>query len=177
MAGIASWSPWADRLPTRKRRGGARRTADAIASGYHGQHQVRRKRRRAIDALGRLDEIRRRRLIDAGHEFLWIAIDQREPGRLHLDHQAVPLEDHVIVRSWSKGVLTKVSTSGRPSTNRWSWTSQVSQSPPGYVGEMGRGRYGTGFAGSETYSRYALPPARGRSKDRVPSACRYRFVG
>src|SRR5256885_17193328 len=80
----------------------------------------------------------------------------------------------VIVRSWSKGVLTKVSTSGRPSTNRWSWTSHVRQSPPGYVGEMGRGRYGTGFAGSETYSRYAFPPARGRSNDRVPSACRYR---
>ena len=35
------------------------------------------------------------------------------------------------VRSRSSGALTKLSTSGRPSTKRWSADSQVGQSPPG----------------------------------------------
>src|SRR5207247_9108958 len=65
----------------------------------------------------------------------------------------------VIVRSCSSGVLTNVRTSGRPSTKRWSCTSQVRQSPPGYVGGSGGRRWGTGAAGSERYSRYT--PRRG----------------
>src|SRR6266496_4352066 len=32
---------------------------------------------------------------------------------------------------------------------------------------MGRCRYGTGFAGSATYSRYALPPARALERQRA----------
>src|SRR6266581_252858 len=86
----------------------------------------------------------------------------------------------VIVRSCSSGALLNVSTSGRPSTKRWSCTSQVRQSPAGYVGEIGRRRYGTGCAGSETYSRYAAPrggEGEGRSNDRVPSAWRYKLGG
>jgi len=43
-----------------------------------------------------------------------------------------------------------VNTSGRCSTKRWSCTSQVVQAGAGYVGVIGRLRYGTGFAGSET---------------------------
>jgi hypothetical protein len=57
----------------------------------------------------------------------------------------------VTVRSRSSGLLTQVATSGRFSTNRWSATSHRRQSPFGYVGEIGRVRYGTGFAGSEMY--------------------------
>src|SRR2546425_10278832 len=84
----------------------------------------------------------------------------------------------VIVRSCSSGALTNLSTSGRPSTKRWSCTSQVRQSPPGYVGEIGRRRYGTGCAGSETNSPYTAPVGAGvgRSNERVPSACRYKLV-
>src|SRR5712692_9877278 len=84
----------------------------------------------------------------------------------------------VTTMSCSNGALSNVSTSGRPSTNRWSATSHVRQSPAGYVGEIGRCRYGTGFAGSETYSRYpfAPSPAPGAVNDSVPSACKYRFV-
>ena len=36
--------------------------------------------------------------------------------------------------------------------NRWSCTIHTGHSGPGYVGRTGRGRYGTGFAGSDTYS-------------------------
>src|SRR5207253_6336467 len=84
----------------------------------------------------------------------------------------------VTVMSCSSGALRKDKTSGRPSTKRWSATSQVRQSPAGYVGEIGRCRYGTGLAGSETYSRYALAPsaAAGAVKDSEPSACKYKFV-
>src|SRR5439155_11646285 len=83
----------------------------------------------------------------------------------------------VTTKSFSSGSLTNVSTSGRPSTNRWSAASHVRQSPAGYVGEIGRSRYGTGFPGSETYSRYGDAPARGASNDSVPSTRRYRLVG
>ena len=69
-----------------------------------------------------------------------------------------------IVTSCVSGAVSNVMTSGRPSTNRWSWTSQVVHpEPPGkqltcnvsvqvgkYVGGIGRWRYGTGCRGSET---------------------------
>jgi hypothetical protein len=51
----------------------------------------------------------------------------------------------------ASGSVMKVSTSGRPSTKRWSLTSQVvhmSRSPK----RTGRGTNGTGLAGSDTYS-------------------------
>src|SRR6267154_3152654 len=84
----------------------------------------------------------------------------------------------VTTMSCSSGALTNVNTSGRPSTNRWSATSHVRQSPAGYVGEMGLCRYGTGFAGSETYSRYSFLPSGvpGAANESVPSACKYKFV-
>ena len=35
---------------------------------------------------------------DVGYELLWIAIDEREPRALHLDHYAVTLQKHVVIR-------------------------------------------------------------------------------
>src|SRR5207249_5132153 len=81
----------------------------------------------------------------------------------------------VTVRSRSSGRVTHVATSGRLSTNRWSATSHRRQSPLGYVGEIGRARYGTGFAGSDTYSVYVLPAA-GASNERTPFGWRYSLV-
>src|SRR5256885_14830124 len=52
---------------------------------------------RGVDALRGSDEVVRRRVVDAWHEFLRVAIDQREPGGLDLDHQAMALEKYVIV--------------------------------------------------------------------------------
>src|SRR5581483_10284864 len=48
------------------------------------------------------------------------------------------------------GSDTYVSTSGRPSTNRWSVTSHVRHPVPSEF-PTGLGLYGTGFAGSDTY--------------------------
>src|SRR5262245_59897382 len=49
---------------------------------------------------------------------------------------------------------TNATTSGRPEASRWSSTSQQGQrAQVSYPTAMiGRARYGTGFAGSETYS-------------------------
>ena len=59
--------------------------------------------------------------------------------------------------------VRKVRTSVRPDASRWSSTSQRGQvctsSYP--VGNVGRARNGTGFAGSDTYSSYAAAPATG----------------
>src|SRR6266545_1061389 len=81
----------------------SRRNADPDASGHlpetlwhHREHDVGRPRRRTIYALGRLDIVARHRPIYAGHEPLGIAVDQRKPLRLHLHHQPVSLEKHVI---------------------------------------------------------------------------------
>src|SRR5207249_4348474 len=61
-----------------------------------------------------------------------------------------------------------VSTSGRPSTKRWSSVSQRRHRDGGeYVRSTGRGRYGTGCAGSDTY--WSAPVAAvGGSNDRPP---------
>ena len=75
------------------------------------------------------------------------------------------------------GALTYVSTSVRPSTNRWSITSHVRHPSPSSV--TGRVRYGTGFAGSETYSSYScfatagpcVPPP-GASNESPPFAAK-----
>src|SRR5713226_302576 len=95
-----------------------------------------------------------------------------------VDANSAAASGPVITMSCSSVAISKVSTSDRPSTNRWSATSHVRQSPAGYVGEIGRCRYGTGFAGSETYSSYSFAPspAPGAVNDSVPSACKYRFV-
>src|SRR5262249_30260970 len=72
--------------------------------------------------------------------------------------------------------VCQVSTSGRPFTKRWSSSSQVPQRLPSeYVSSTGRVRYGTGFAGSETYASYAAASV-GASKDSLPSARKYSFL-
>src|SRR5882724_2272223 len=94
------WRAWA--RPSRERHlktawpGWWVRTIAVLRLGHHRQHQVRWPRRRAVDALRGLDEIGRRRSIDARYKLLRIAVDEREPGRLYLNHQAVPLEKHVV---------------------------------------------------------------------------------
>src|SRR6266853_2601182 len=55
--------------------------------------------------------------------------------------------------SVSTGV-TYDNTSGRSTTKRWSVTSQRRQESVS-LKRAGRGRYDTGFAGSDTYSSYA----------------------
>src|SRR5437016_14251130 len=61
----------------------------------HRQHNPRRILSRVIDALSRLLKI----IVDAQlvirHELLWAARDQREPGALNLDHDAVALLERV----------------------------------------------------------------------------------
>ena len=47
--------------------------------------------------LRRLHIVVRLGAVDAGHELLRIPIDDREPGRLHLHHQPVPFQEHVVV--------------------------------------------------------------------------------
>src|SRR5205814_2817255 len=72
------------------------------------------------------------------------------------------------VTSSVSGAVCHVSTSGRPSTKRWSSVSQRRHRDGGeYVRSTGRGRYGTGCAGSDTY--WSAPAAAvGGSKDRPP---------
>src|SRR5262245_52953070 len=49
----------------------------------------------APDSLRRLGEVLFLRPVDVGHELLRIAIDQREPGRLNLDHHPMALPKRV----------------------------------------------------------------------------------
>ena len=51
----------------------------------------------AVDALVGGDEVGGGGLIDAGDIFLRVAVDDREPGRLHLHHDAMAFEKYVIV--------------------------------------------------------------------------------
>ena len=51
----------------------------------------------AVDALGGGDEVGGGGLIDAGDIFLWVAVDDGEPGGLHLHHDAMALEKYVVV--------------------------------------------------------------------------------
>ena len=51
----------------------------------------------AVNALSRRNEVGCRRLIDARHKLLRIAVDHRKPRRLHLHHDAVSLQKHVVV--------------------------------------------------------------------------------
>ena len=71
--------------------------------------------------------------------------------------------------SSASGAVAHVSTSGRSFTNRWSSVSHAGQPDPlgKYVGSMGRLRYGTGCAGSET--KLSLPVVLGASKESLPS--------
>src|SRR5882757_10228471 len=65
--------------------------------GDHRQHQVRGHAWSAEYALGCWNIIGCCRLVNTGHEFLRIAIDDREPRGLYLHHQSVALEKSIIV--------------------------------------------------------------------------------
>lgn len=63
----------------------------------NGEHYVGRHFGGAVDALGCGDEVGGGGLIDAGDIFLRVAVDDGEPGGLHLQHDAMSLEKYVIV--------------------------------------------------------------------------------
>src|SRR5689334_13248830 len=81
-----------------------------------------------------------------------------------------------IVTSASSGAVCQLITSGRLARKRWSSVSQRDHVEPSpYVGKIGRGRYGTGFAGSETNESAALGERSvGGENDSLRSACTYR---
>ncbi|KAG1390716.1 hypothetical protein G6F58_012909 [Rhizopus delemar] len=70
------------------------------------------------------------------------------------------------------GSVMNVSTSGRPSTQRWSLTSQVVPMSRS-LKRTGRGTNGTGLAGSDTYSSKSPSPAAGAWNASLPPARRY----
>lgn len=51
----------------------------------------------AVDALGGGDEVGGGGLIDAGNIFLRVAVDDGEPGGLHLHHDAMAFEKYMVV--------------------------------------------------------------------------------
>src|SRR5205807_10028313 len=76
----------------------------------------------------------------------------------------------VTATSSLSGSVSQLSTSGRRWTKRWSSVSQTGQPGPGYVGSIGRWRYGTGCAGSQTYSSEQGALAAGGTTDHGPAA-------
>ena len=75
--------------------------------GGDGQHDVRRLRAGSEDALRGRDEVGRLREKDVRHELLRVPIDHREPGALHLHHDAVPGLERVIVGGERNHVLDR----------------------------------------------------------------------
>jgi len=67
------------------------------------QNQMRRQRRRAVDALRGADVITGSSVINTRHEFLRVAVNQRKPGGLHLHHDAVAFEKDMIAVSQRDG--------------------------------------------------------------------------
>src|SRR5205807_3777412 len=63
----------------------------------HRQGQMRRQAGRAPDAVRLGPKVRRPGLEDIGDVRLGIAIDDREPGALHLGHDAVTLQEAVVL--------------------------------------------------------------------------------
>ena len=57
---------------------------------------MRRHRGGAVDALRRGHEVAGLRLVDAWNKFLRIAVDDREPSRLDLNHESVALQKDVV---------------------------------------------------------------------------------
>jgi hypothetical protein len=67
------------------------------AKGDHRQHQVRGPAWSAEYALGCWNMIGCCTLINAGHEFLRIAVDDRQPSGLYLHHPSTAFEKRIIV--------------------------------------------------------------------------------
>src|SRR5438067_290243 len=72
---------------------------------HHRQDDVRGEPRRAPDALPGDLEVGVLRLEDVRHILLRVAVDQWEPGALHLHHDLVPLAETVVVAVQVDGVL------------------------------------------------------------------------
>ena len=70
--------------------------ATLFCSRHEWEFEVRGQRGGAIDALGGFDEIGLGGGVDAGGELLRVAVDDGEPGGLHLDHDAVTLKENVV---------------------------------------------------------------------------------
>src|ERR1700741_822551 len=66
-------------------------------SRHDRKNQAGRKTPARINALSSGAEVAGLRPIDAGDKLLRIAVDHREPGGLHLNHEAMTLEEYVIV--------------------------------------------------------------------------------
>src|SRR5579859_6466653 len=67
---------------------------------------MRRQLLRAVNALRRRDEIGGRRLIDAWYKLLGIAVNHWKPCRLHLHHDPVSFQEHVVmVPEWNSPLL------------------------------------------------------------------------
>ena len=57
---------------------------------------------RTVDSLGRGNEVRGARFVDAGHKLLRVAIDQGKPSGLNLDHNAMALQkDVIVIAQWN----------------------------------------------------------------------------
>src|SRR5487761_61360 len=65
---------------------------------HHGHFHAGGILPRTVNPLRGFDVIARRRLKNIRHEFLRVAIDNREPRALHLPHDAMPLQEAMIVR-------------------------------------------------------------------------------
>ena len=73
------------------------RSCSELLSGHDRQHEMRRHRTGAIDALGCGDEVGGCGPVDTGNKFLRIAVDHREPGGLNLHHDAMTLQKDMVV--------------------------------------------------------------------------------
>src|SRR5450631_986116 len=69
---------------------------------------MRRQIWRAVYSLRRWHKISSRGLVDARHKLLRIAVDHREPRRLHLHHDAVALQKDVIVVAQRDAPLSRL---------------------------------------------------------------------
>src|ERR1700679_132580 len=68
---------------------------------------------RAVDALSGGAKISLCRLVDVGHIGLWIAVDQREPAALHLNHDPMTRLEGVIAGSQTERVRGDLSGNHR----------------------------------------------------------------
>src|SRR6185437_2609391 len=62
------------------------------------EHDARRKLLRTVDALSGLLKVGLLRFKNIGDKFLRIAVNDGEPGALHLNHEAMALLENVIRR-------------------------------------------------------------------------------
>src|SRR5687768_6774036 len=90
-----------------------------------------------------------------------------------VDAKRVAKISPLMVRGSVRGSLTKVRTSVRSAKGRWSSTSHcLHVDSVLYMARIGRTRYGTGLAGSDTYSEYCTLLAAGGANASPPPGWR-----